>query len=94
MPVILILLVLFDGLATWLGVGYAGHKEANLLVATMIAHLGLGLTLTGITLFKVVATLFLAQVTHLRLARIGMCLAILVYLLASVLPWSVKLLIC
>jgi len=32
-------------------------------------------------------------VTHLRLARIGMCLAILVYLLASVLPWSVKLLI-
>ena len=89
MPVILILLILFDGLATWLGVGYVGHKEANLLVATMMAHFGFGLTLTGITLFKIVATLFLAQVTHLRLARIGMCLAALVYLLASVLPWSV-----
>jgi uncharacterized membrane protein len=79
---------LFDGVATYVGLGL-GVREANPLVAAAMREMGTG---SGLALSKLVALLFLALLFGRRDERwVGPGLMILAigYICLSLIPWTV-----
>src|SRR6185436_19703269 len=85
-------LQVWDGLATYYGLSQ-GVQEGNPLLRACMEYWGVGVTLVGAKSAACVFLVYLREVAYLSVSQWGLILAAISYVVGSVVPWSLVLLL-
>ena len=85
-------LQVWDGCATYYGLSQ-GVQEGNPLLRSCMEYWGVGVTLVGAKSAACVFVVYLREVASLSVSQWGLVLAAVSYVVGSVLPWCLVLLL-